>query len=723
MTLTVAARHAAMCLLLLAWSVTALAGPTPTDDQRQATSEVAESLQYGSYSGVDLDDDWSKRAFQRLLDVLDDQRAYLLQRDVDNFSELETSLDDAVKAGDLDRVYAFYSRYQDRVESRLQWLVDKVDQGIDYDYTSNERLALDREDSPWAGSESSLDELWSKRLENAALTLSLNDQSPAEIQKTLHDRYANQLNRVRQTNAEDVLVLLMAAVTGTVDPHTEYFSPQQSESFDIQMRLSLEGIGALLQSDGEYVKVSSLVPGGPADKAGVLQPADRIVAVGQNENGDMVNVVGMRLDEVVDLIRGPKGSTVRLDIIPAKAVDVTRTHTIRITRDTVKLEDQAAHSRVENVQRDGKTHKIGIITVPAFYVDFDAWQAGESDYRSTTRDVAKEIDKLKAQGVEGIVLDLRNDGGGALQEANSMIGLFIDRGPTVQVRDAQGRINLYGDTDAGVAYDGPLAVLVNRLSASASEIFAGAIQDYGRGLIIGSRTFGKGTVQTLSDLSHGQIKLTRAKFYRISGESTQHRGVEPDILYPSLIDPDEIGESALDNALPWDRVRPVQYRLYGEPWRYLEALQDRHEQRIASDPDFVYLEKQAQLSKRLRDQQTSISLNKAQRQREMDAQETEQLALENQRRKALGMEPLDHWTDARDQDDDGASEAGQTSGDAKTESRDQRDGNGRKDGAGQKSDSGDDEAVDSDDAKPIDRAELQETSQILLDYVQLKSAS
>ncbi|MDH4572950.1 carboxy terminal-processing peptidase [Salinicola acroporae] len=695
MTLTVAARHAAMCLLLLAWSVTALAGPTPTDDQRQAASEVAESLQYGSYSGVDLDDEWSKRAFQRLLDVLDDQRAYFLQRDVDNFNDLDTSLDDAVKSGDLDRVYAFYSRYQDRVEARLQWLVDKVDRGIDYGYTSDERLALDRKDYPWAGSESALDDLWSKRLENAALTLSLSDQSPEEIQKTLHDRYTNQLNRVRQTNAEDVLVLLMSAVTGTVDPHTEYFSPQQSESFDIQMRLSLEGIGALLQSDGEYVKVSSLVPGGPADKAGVLQPADRIVAVGQNEDGDMVNVVGMRLDEVVDLIRGPKGSTVRLEIIPAKAVDVTRTHTIRITRDTVKLEDQAAHSRVEEIQRDGETHKIGIITVPAFYVDFDAWQAGESDYRSTTRDVAKEIDKLKAEQVEGIVLDLRNDGGGALQEANSMIGLFIDRGPTVQVRDARGRINLYGDTDAGVTYDGPLAVLVNRLSASASEIFAGAIQDYGRGLVVGSRTFGKGTVQTLTDLSHGQLKLTRAKFYRISGESTQHRGVEPDIIYPSLIDPDQIGESALDNALPWDRVRPVQYRLYGEPWRYLEALQDRHEQRIANDPDFVYLEKQAQLSKRLREQQTSISLNKEQRQREMDAQETEQLALENQRRRSLGMEPLDDWTDARGQSDG----SDQDSADAEA--------------------SGEDEIPDSDDAKPIDRAELQETSQILLDYVKL----
>lgn len=689
MTLTVAARQAAMCLLLMAWSAAALAGPTPTDEQREAASEVAESLQYGSYADVNLDDEWSKRAFERFLDVLDEQRSYFIQRDVDNFSDLSTTLDDAVQDGDLERVYAFYSRYQERVESRLQWLIDKVDAGLDYDYASNERLELDREASPWPGTEEALDELWSRRLENAALTLSLSDQSPEEIEEALHDRYTNQLNRVRQTKAEDVLVLLMAAVTGTVDPHTEYLSPQQGESFDIQMRLSLEGIGALLQNDGEYVKVSSLVPGGPADKSGVLQPADRIVAVGQGESGDSVNVVGMRLDEVVELIRGAKGSTVRLEIIPAKAVDVTRTQEVRIIRDTVKLEDQAAHSSVEEIQRNGETHKIGIITVPAFYVDFDAWQAGETDYRSTTRDVAEEIEKLKAQNVKGIVLDLRNDGGGALQEANSMIGLFIDRGPTVQVRDARGRINLYGDTDAGVAYDGPLAVLVNRLSASASEIFAGAIQDYGRGLIIGSRTFGKGTVQTLSDLSHGQIKLTRAKFYRISGESTQHRGVEPDILYPSLIDPDQIGESALDNALPWDRVRPVQYRLYGEPWRYLETLQDRHEQRIANDPDFVYLEKQAQLSKRLREQQTSISLNEEQRQREMEAQESEQLALENQRRRAQGLEPLEDWVDAREQDDTGAADSEQP-------------------------------AEDAEDAEPIDRAELQETAQILLDYVQVK---
>jgi carboxyl-terminal processing protease len=451
------------------------------------------------------------------------------------------------------------------------------------------------------------------------------------------------------------------------------------------MRLSLEGIGALLQSEGEYVKVASLVPGGPAEKSGVLQPADRIVAVGQGSEGPMTNVVGMRLDDVVQLIRGPKGSTVRLDIIPAKAVDVTQTHVVKIVRDTVELEDQAASSEILTLQRDDGEHRIGVIDIPTFYVDFDAWQAGEEDYRSTTRDVAEEIVKLKQADVEGIVLDLRNNGGGALQEANSLIGLFIDRGPTVQVRDARGRISLYGDTDSGTLYDGPLAVLVNRLSASASEILAGAIQDYGRGLVIGSRTFGKGTVQTLNELSHGQIKLTRAKFYRISGESTQHRGVLPDILFPSLVDPDLIGESSLDNALPWDTVREVQYRQYGEPKRYLETLEARHEARIAENPNFVYLERQAELIEQLRKQQTTISLNREQRKREMQAQESEQLALENQRRRALGLDPLEDWSEAR--------EAESTENDAE------------------------------DDVEPIDRAQVMESAEILLDYARLSGTA
>ncbi|MCK0714273.1 carboxy terminal-processing peptidase [Chromohalobacter sarecensis] len=687
MSLFAAARRAAILSLWLVVCAPALAdAPTPTDEQRQAAAEVAESLRYGYYADINLDDEWSSRAFQRYLDVLDPQRAYLLSRDVKDFHDLDSSFDEALDEGKLERVYELYARYQERLEARLKWMIDRLDDGIAFDYQGNERLALDREDEAWAKNQEALDQLWGKRLKNAALTQSLSapDEDDAEdITETLRDRYENQLSRVEQTNAEDVLVLFLNAVTGTVDPHTEYLSPSQSESFDIQMKLSLEGIGALLQSEGEYVKVSSLVPGGPADKGDALEPADRIVAVGQDEDGEMVNVVGMRLDEVVDLIRGPKGSTVRLDVIPAKAVDVTRTHTVRITRDTVKLEDQAAKSEVVTVTRDGEDHKVGVIDVPTFYVDFDAWQAGDSDYRSSTRDVAKEIDKLKQENVEGIVLDLRNNGGGALQEANSLIGLFIDRGPTVQVRDARGRINLYGDSDRGSHYDGPLTVLVNRLSASASEIFAGAIQDYGRGLVVGNQTFGKGTVQTLNELSHGQIKLTRAKFYRITGESTQLRGVEPDLTFPSLISNDDIGESALDNALPWDKVRSVQYRRYGEPQRYLDTLQKEHDERAEQNPNFVYLEREAKLVKQLKEQRTSISLNREQRQREMDAQEAEQLSLENQRRKALGLDQLEEWTDARESESDGSED-------------------------------------EEEDDKPVDRAQVVEAAEILLDYAHLK---
>ncbi|SHF54360.1 C-terminal processing peptidase-1. Serine peptidase. MEROPS family S41A [Modicisalibacter ilicicola DSM 19980] len=679
MSLIAATRCCALVAsLLVALSTSAFAGPSPTDAQRQAATEVAESLRYGHYADITLDDAWSRRAFEQLLDVMDSQRAYLLKDDIEDFSDLRTTLDDALYEGELERVYEFYSHYQDRLESRLEWLIDQIDAGLAFDYTGNERLMLEREEMAWERSQKALDAVWERRLKNAALSLELSDQTPEAIQETLRERYAGQLSRVRQTNAEDVFGLFMAAVTSTVDPHTEYLSPRQGESFDIQMKLSLEGIGALLQSEGEYVKVSSLVAGGPADKSGVLQPADRIVAVGQGEEGEMTNVVGMRLDEVVDLIRGPKGSTVRLDIIPAKAVDVTRSRTVKIVRDTVELEDQAASSEIVTLERDGGEHRIGIIEIPTFYVDFDAWQAGEEDYRSTTRDVAKEIERLKGEGVEGIVLDLRNDGGGALQEANSLIGLFIDRGPTVQVRDAEGRISLYGDTDSGSLYEGPLAVLVNRLSASASEIVAGAIQDYGRGLVLGNRTFGKGTVQTLNELNHGQIKLTRAKFYRISGESTQHRGVYPDLEFPNLVDPELIGESTLENALPWDTVRSVQYRRYGNPDRYLDTLRGKHEERVSEDANFTYLKRQASLTKQLREQQTTISLNREQRKREMEAQEREQLALENRRRRALGLEPLDDWIDAREE-----------------------------------------EPGDSEEEAPVDRAQIIEGAQILLDYALL----
>ncbi|MCL7941011.1 carboxy terminal-processing peptidase [Halomonas sp. ATCH28] len=667
-------RSAALALLLATTPL--LAAVEPNDAQRQVAAEVAESLRYGHYADVSLDDDWSRRAYSRYLDILDGQRAYLLDRDVAAFGDLATGMDEALLDGDLTRPFALYQRYHERAEARFEWLLDRLDEGVDFAFDSDKRLELEREDAPWAGREAALDELWMKRLKNAALTLAISDQDAEQVEANLRQRYEGQLSRLRQTNEEDVFGLFMAAVTGSIDPHSEYLSPRQGESFDIQMRLSLEGIGALLQADGEYVKVSSLVPGGPAERAGALQPADRIVGVGQ-EGEEIVNVVGMRLDDVVDMIRGPKGSVVRLDVVPAQAVDMTRSKVIEITRDTVDLEDQAAQGEVIEIERDDGTHRLGVIKIPTFYVDFDAWQAGEEDYRSTTRDVAKEVERLQAEGVEGIVLDLRNNGGGALQEANSLIGLFIDRGPTVQVRDARGRISLYGDTESGTLYDGPLAVLVNRLSASASEIFAGAIQDYGRGLVVGTDTFGKGTVQTLNELSHGEIKLTRAKFYRISGESTQHRGVEPDIRFPSLIDPELIGESSLDNALEWDTVREVQYRTYGEPRQYLETLRSRHRERADQHPNFHYLEQQSALASRLREQHTSVSLNREQRQREVEAQEAEQLALENERRRALGLEPLEEWVDARDEEEG--------------------------------------------DEEPVDRAQILEAAQILLDYTQLES--
>ncbi|WP_017429936.1 carboxy terminal-processing peptidase [Vreelandella jeotgali] len=650
---------ATLSRLVVLTLVLVLTGPAAlalesTDKQRQAAVEIADSLRYGHYADVTFDAAWSKDTFDRYLDILDGQRAYLLQADIKPFNHLRSELDRVLENGELDEVFALHERATQRRKARLEWLLDRLDSGLDFSFDSHQRLALDREDSAFARSEEALDTLWQKRLQNDALTLALTDQDQEQVEDTLRQRYEGQLSRLEQTEPEDVFGLFMSAVTGSIEPHTAYLSPSQGESFDIQMSLSLEGIGALLQADGEYVKVASLVPGGPAERAGVLKPADRIIAVGQEDNEDMTNVIGMRLDNVVDLIRGPKGSDVRLEVIPAQAVDTTRSHVVTITRDTVDLEDQAASSEVIEVERDGDTHQMGVITVPTFYVDFDAWQAGEDDYRSTTRDVADEIKKLKQQDVDGIMLDLRNNGGGALQEANSLIGLFIDRGPTVQVRDAQSRIQLYGDSDAGTLYDGPLAVLVNRLSASASEIFAGAIQDYGRGLILGSGTFGKGTVQTLDELSHGELKLTRAKFYRISGESTQNRGVTPDITFPGLTDPERIGESSLDNALAWDTVSDVQYRRYGNPDASLPKLKKRHAERADSNPNFRYLERQSKLARKLREQHTSVSLNREQRQKEMQAQEAEQLSLENQRRRALGMDELEDWIDAREDSDDDA---------------------------------------------------------------------
>jgi len=617
----------------------------PTKDQKQAALDIVERLSFGHYRKVELDDALSQQIYQHFLDQLDSNKAYFTQKEIQSFNRYQTELDDYLKEGELAPAFEIYNLYQEKIQDRLETQIKQLDTfPDDHVFDRSDALIIDREKFAWAEDEAALDQLWAKRLENSLLSLKLSGKTISEAKKTLKRRLENQLTRIAQTRSEDVFQIYMNAYTQLYDPHTQYQSPRNSETFNIRMKLSLEGIGALLQTEDEFTKVVSLVPGGPASQAGELKPADKIIGVGQDE-GDIIDVVGWRLDEVVDLIRGPKASTVRLQIIPANATDNSQTKTVSIVRNTVKLEDQAAQKSIVTLKENDTERKIGVIDIPAFYVDFDAWRQGKEDYRSTTRDVARLIDELKTEDIDGLVIDLRNNGGGALQEANSLVGLFIERGATVQVRNAEGRIDILGDPDQNVTYAGPIAVLVNRLSASASEIFAGAIQDYQRGIVIGSQTFGKGTVQSVAPLDHGQLKLTRAKFYRISGESTQHTGVHPDIEYPSLVDSDQIGESALEFALPWDKVQSVQHKKYSPMSLWLPELQARHQTRAKEDPDLMFLASQQSLLEEMRAVK-QVSLNEKARKEETDRIEAKQLALENLRRKAKGLEALESLSDA-----------------------------------------------------------------------------
>lgn len=623
----------------------------PSKAQQQAAQDVVERLNYGHYREVELNDALSKQIYQHFLDQLDSSKAYFTQKEIQRFDRYQTELDDDLKDGDLAAAFEIYNLYQGKVQARIESQLKQLNAfPDDYRFERQDALMIDREKFAWAANDAALDKLWDKRLENSLLSLKLSGKTLPEAKKTLKRRLENQLARITQTRSEDVFQIFMNAYTQLYDPHTQYQSPRSSETFNIRMKLSLEGIGALLQTEDEFTKVVSLVPGGPAAQAGELKPADKIVGVGQDE-GEIVDVIGWRLDEVVDLIRGPKASTVRLQVVPANATDNSQTKVVSIVRNTVKLEDQAAQKSIITLNQGDKARKIGIIDIPAFYVDFDAWRQGKEDYRSTTRDVARLIKELQAEDIDGLVIDLRNNGGGALQEANSLVGLFIERGATVQVRNAEGRIDLLGDPDQSVAYSGPLSVLVNRFSASASEIFAGAIQDYQRGLVIGSQTFGKGTVQSVTPLEHGQLKLTRAKFYRISGESTQHMGVVPDIQYPSLVDSKEVGESSLEFALPWDKVNPVAHKDYSPVQLWLPELQQRHNSRAEKDPDLIFLAAQQALLTEMR-AVTQISLNEQARKEENTRIEERQLALENQRRKAKGMEPLKALNDADQTEED-----------------------------------------------------------------------
>ena len=615
-----------------------------TEQQGKVARTVARQLAALHYSRPPLDDALSVVIWNRYLSDLDGQRLFFIASDISSFERWQLQLDDLLRAGQVGPGFTIYNRFQSRLRERLQFVLSELDNNKKlFDFTGNDSLVLDRKTAAWAKSTAELDQLWRLRVKSAALGLKLAGKSNDDILTTLKRRYKSQLTALNQTKSEDAFQTFMNAFTESYDPHTEYFSPRSSENFNINMSLQLEGIGAVLQTDDEYTKVVRLVPGGPADKSRQLKPNDRLVAVAEGDK-DFVDVVGWRIDEVVQLIRGAKGTTVRLQVLPAGSTDTANTKEVSLVRNTVALEDQAATKKIVDIKRDGTIRRIGVIKLPTFYADFQGMQAGDPNYRSTTRDVHRLLTELKQERIQGIILDLRNNGGGSLSEVNDLIGEFISTGPTVQVRDARGKVEVLGDGNPEVTYSGPLLVMTNRLSASASEIFAGAIQDYGRGLIVGGTTFGKGTVQSLRELGTGQLKITEAKFYRISGASTQHKGVVPDVAFPELTMANDIGESALPRALPWDTVSPARYQRQGQGnWR-MTTLRANSAQRQARNPDFRYLLDEQKLIADLNAVKTQ-SLSEKARRLEKQQLDSRRLGIENRRRAAKGQAAVKSWDD------------------------------------------------------------------------------
>ncbi len=625
-----------------------------TDEQTKTLQEMIKNLERRHYAAKAYDDNLSMMHLERYIDTLDPRKLYFTIQDVKAFSRHGPLLDDQAKERTLQAAIEVYSIYYERRVARLSGFLDNMAAQIaQLDFNADDYLELDAENLTWADTEEALQVRWRLQFKNDVLNLKLAKKSDEEIVKTLSKRYGYQLKEAQRTTERDVFSVYANALASLYGPHTSYYSPRQSENFDIEMSLSLEGIGALLQLDEDYVKVSRIVPKGPADKHGQLKAADRIIGVAQGSEGEMVDVIGWRLSEVVDLIRGPKGTTVRLEIIPAKSFGSGETQVIEIVRNEVKLEEQAAQADVIEIQRDSRTYRIGVIDIPTFYMDFEAASRGDPNYRSTSRDVRRLLDELEAKHVDAVLIDLRNNGGGSLREANDLTGLFIDYGPTVQIKHSSGNIWRDGKRERGNYYSGPMGVIINRLSASASEIFAGAIQDYGRGLIIGNESFGKGTVQTFAALTEGQLKVTESKFYRISGDSTQHRGVTPDVLLPSLYDPEDIGESTMDFPLPWDQIRAVPRQTYGDYEALLPRLIASSQQRQLAEPHLVLLREQIELANRDREQ-TRLSLNFEERQKAREERNARWLAIENKRRALEGEEPL---LTLEQDDDESADEA------------------------------------------------------------------
>ena len=627
----------------------------PADNHPETARLIARLLAHQHFRQQSIDDALSEQVLDAYLDALDPDRYYFTQSDIEEFRVHRSDLDNMLMDGDLDLAYHIYGRLKQRATERAEFAHQVIDNGIDFD--TDQTLELNRREQDWVADEDALDRLWRQRIKNDALTMLLGEDDEEQTMDLLRSRYENVAKNMQRSEAEDIFEAYMGAWARSFDPHTNYLSPRNSEEFDIQMQLSLEGIGAMLRTRRDFTEIIELVPGGPAERSGELSPGDRIIGVAEGDK-EMVDVVGWRLSDVVDRIRGPKESEVRLRILPGGDSD-SAPRTVTLERNEIALEEQAAQKEVKEIERDDGVQRVGVITIPAFYTDFAAAQAGEDDYRSTTRDVRRHIDALKADGIDGLIIDLRGNSGGSLQEAVDMTGLFLPGGPVVQIRRSDGDTEVMRDPDEATHYDGPLAIMVDRQSASASEIFAGAMQDYGRGIVLGERTFGKGTVQTMVDLDRfsndpsvdtGRLKMTIAKFYRITGSSTQKRGVEPDISLPSAMDSDEIGERAADNPLPWDEIDPVDYTRIEELSRAISLLGSRHDERVKDHSAYNALLDELDQIRQAREQ-TEVSLNRAQREQERAQRNEARLAKANEHRQIQGLEPLDSVDELEREDD------------------------------------------------------------------------
>jgi carboxyl-terminal processing protease len=594
----------------------------PEAQHEIASKRVTSRFTRSHYKHFSLDDSFSAHMFERYLELLDYNRNIFTQKDIDGFTHWSTQLDDQLKAGNNQIAFDVYNDSMKKRYERFEYALSLLDKEMTFD--SNESIELDRSKAKWAKNEQELNELWRKRVKYDALSLKLTGKSWPEIKDTLAKRYNNAIKRLAQTHSEDVFQLYMNAFARQIDPHTSYLSPRNAEQFQSEMNLSLEGIGAVLQMTDDYTEIRSLVAGGPASKSKQLGEGDRIIGVGQ-DGKEIVDVIGLRLDDVVQLIKGPKGTKVKLQVLPSG--ENVKSHIVTIVRDKIRLEDRAVKSKV--IKLEGK--KIGVLEVPSFYVGL-------------SKDTDKLISQLKADKVDGIIVDLRNNGGGALTEATSLTGLFITDGPVVQVRDSYGRINVNNDTDGLISYSGPMTVLINRYSASASEIFAAAMQDYGRAIILGENSYGKGTVQQHRSLNHiydvfddklGFVQYTIQKFYRIDGGSTQNKGVVPDIAFPSAIDPSETGESVEDNALEWDSIDKADYTPLQRNDKIIAQLTQEHKKRIVNDIEFDFITQDIATYKAEKED-NQLSLNEAVRRQESDDADALKLKRINQRRVAQG---------------------------------------------------------------------------------------